>query len=192
MVHFLRKWFVDRVTLRKACSFNDETDAKWKKAENNRTNYKHNKSSASCPSASSSHSPLNRTGLIPYIKSVMLPSFAELPNFNINTIINFRKIHSKFTAVRRGSQSWLATPIRNPYPATAKILWKNSVLYRVSWLVSSQARRLSTAIQVMLYGRLFSTAQPRQATQQLRVTVPVVLVAWWKGSWRDVYWSNFW
>ena len=38
MVHFLRKWFVDRVTLRKACSFNDETEAKWKKAENNRTN----------------------------------------------------------------------------------------------------------------------------------------------------------
>ena len=49
MVHFLRKWFVDRVTLRKACSFNDETEAKWKKAENNRTNCKHNKSSASCP-----------------------------------------------------------------------------------------------------------------------------------------------
>ena len=202
MVHFLRKWFGDRVTLRKACSFNDETEAKWKKAGNNRTNYKHNKSSASCPfffflnlSTSSSQSPLNRTGLISYIKSVMLPSFAELPNLNINTIINFRKIHSKFTAVRRGSQSWLATPIRNPYPATAKILWKNSVLYRVGWLVSSQARRLSTAIQVMLYGRLFSTAQPRQATQQLRVTVtavPVVIVAWWKGSWRDVYWSNFW
>ena len=114
MVHFLRKWFVDRVTLRKACSFNDETEAKWKKAENNRTNYKHNKSSASCPfffffflnlSTSSSQSPLNRTGLISYIKSVMLPSFAELPNLNINTIINFRKIHSKFTAVRRGSQS---------------------------------------------------------------------------------------
>ena len=47
MVHFLRKWFGDRVTLRKACSFNDETEAKWKKADNNRTNYKHNKSSAS-------------------------------------------------------------------------------------------------------------------------------------------------
>ena len=112
MVHFLRKWFVDRVTLRKACSFNDETEGKWMKAGNNRTNYKHNKSSASCPfffflnlSTSSSQSPLNRTGLISYIKSVMLPSFAELPNLNINTIINFRKIQSKFTAVRKGSQS---------------------------------------------------------------------------------------
>ena len=67
MVHFLRKWFVDKVTLRKACSFNDETEAKWKKADNNRTNYEHNKSSAPCPffffnlSTSSSQSPLNRT-----------------------------------------------------------------------------------------------------------------------------------
>ena len=49
MVHFLRKWFVDKVTLRKACSFNDEAEAKWKKADNNRTNYEHNKSSAPCP-----------------------------------------------------------------------------------------------------------------------------------------------
>lgn len=42
-----------------------------------------------------------------------------------------------------------------------------------------QARQLPTAIQVMLYGRLFSIAQPRQATQQLLVTLtamPVVLV----------------
>ena len=66
MVHFLRKCFVDKVTLRKACSFNDETEAKWKKADNNRTNYEHNKSSAPCPfffnlSTSSSQSPLNRT-----------------------------------------------------------------------------------------------------------------------------------
>lgn len=49
MVHFLRKCFVDRVTLRKACSFNDETEAKCKKADNNRTNYEHNKPSAPCP-----------------------------------------------------------------------------------------------------------------------------------------------
>ena len=33
MVHFLCKGFVDKVTLRKACSFNDETEAKWKKAD---------------------------------------------------------------------------------------------------------------------------------------------------------------
>jgi len=69
------------------------------------------------------------------------------------------------------SQSWLASPIRNPYPATAIILWKNSGECRISWPVSTQARQLPTAIQVMLYRRLFSTAQPRQATQQLLVTV---------------------
>ena len=70
-------------------------------------------------------------------------------------------------------------PIRNPYPATAVILWKNSGECRISWRVLTQARQLSTVIQVMLYGRLFSTAQPLQATQQLLVTVtavPVVLV----------------
>ena len=72
---------------------------------------------------------------------------------------------------------------RNPYPATASIFWKNSGLYRISWPVSTQARQLSTAIQVMLYGRLSSSAQPHQATQHIRVTVtavPVVLFTWWK------------
>ena len=43
------------------------------------------------------------------------------------------------------SQSCLATPIRNPYPATASIFWKNSGLYRISWPVSTQARQLSSA-----------------------------------------------
>ena len=46
----------------------------------------------------------------------------------------------------------------------------------ISWPVSTQARQLPTAIQVMLYGRLFSTPQPRQATQQLLVTVTAVPV----------------
>ena len=62
------------------------------------------------------------------------------------------------------SQSWLIMPSRNPYPATAVILWENSGLCRISWPVSTQARQLSTATQVTLYGRLFSTAQPRNTT----------------------------
>ena len=69
----------------------------------------------------------------------------------------------------RGSQSSLATPIRSPSPATAIIHWKNSGECRISWPVSTQSRQLPTAIQVILYGRLFSTAQPSQATQQLLV-----------------------
>ena len=67
----------------------------------------------------------------------------------------------------------------NKQTATAIILWKNSGECRISWPVSTQAQQLPTTIQVMLYGRLFSTAQPCQATQQLLVTViavPAVLV----------------
>ena len=65
------------------------------------------------------------------------------------------------------SQSSLPTPIRSPSPATAIIHWKNSGECQISWPVSTQARQLPTAIQVILYGRLFSTPQPSQATQQL-------------------------
>ena len=59
--------------------------------------------------------------------------------------------------------------MRNPYPATAILnpLEKNSGVCKISWPISTQARQLPTAIRVMLYERLFSTAQPCQATQQL-------------------------
>ena len=58
------------------------------------------------------------------------------------------------------SQSSLATPIRSPSPATAIIDWKNSGECRISWPVSTKARQLPTAIQVILYGRFNSSAQP--------------------------------
>ena len=55
--------------------------------------------------------------------------------------------------------------MRNPYPATAILnpLEKNSGVCKISWPISTQARQLPTAIRVMLYERLFSTAQPCQA-----------------------------
>ena len=79
--------------------------------------------------------------------------------------------------------------------------WKPRILVESYWLIKMFSwhlttelqcflcfmpmfkRQLPTAIQVILYGRLFSTAQPRHATEQLLVAViavPIVLVTWWQ------------
>ena len=86
-------------------------------------------------------------------------------NSQIRVVAKQPSKRSVMTSTRWRSQSSLATPIRNPSPTTAIIHWKNSGECRISWPVSTQARRLPTAIHVMLNARLFSTAQPRQATQ---------------------------
>ena len=95
---------------------------------------------------------------------VLRPLPPRTENSQIRVVAKQSSKHSVMISTHWRSQSWLATPIRNPYPATAIILLKNSGECRINWPVSTQARQLPTAIQVMLYGRLFSTAQPRQAT----------------------------
>ena len=100
-------------------------------------------------------------------------------NSQIRVVAKQSSKRSVMISTRWRSQSSLVTPIRSPSPTTAIIHWKNSGECRKSWPVSTQAQQLPTAIHVMLYGRLFSTAQPRQATQQLLVAVivvPIVLV----------------